>query len=73
VEGLIKSELYQYAWDVIQNFMDLIEVSSSRAFVLAMEANECSGIWLHTEWRQEILLESIATAHVHTSKHSHIS
>jgi alpha,alpha-trehalase len=26
VEGLLKSELYDYAWDVLQNFMDFIQV-----------------------------------------------
>lgn len=28
LEGLLKSELYDYAWDLLQNFMDLIDVSS---------------------------------------------
>jgi alpha,alpha-trehalase len=27
LEGLLKSELYTYAWDVLQNFMDFIDVS----------------------------------------------
>ncbi|ORY35701.1 Six-hairpin glycosidase-like protein [Naematelia encephala] len=26
IEGLLKSQLYTYAWDVIQNFMDLVDV-----------------------------------------------
>lgn len=28
LEGLLKSELYDYAWDLLQNFMDLIDVSA---------------------------------------------
>lgn len=29
IEGLLKSELYDYAWDVLQNFMDFIQASLS--------------------------------------------
>lgn len=30
LEGLLASELNNYAWNLLQNFMDMVEVSSSR-------------------------------------------
>ena len=41
LQGLLKSELYLYAYDLITNFMDLIEVSHT--FRSPVHAISCTG------------------------------
>lgn len=50
MEGLLHSELYNYAWDLLSNMMDFIEVSGRPpgSDLVKLISNE--GVRLHSQW-----------------------
>jgi hypothetical protein len=56
LEGLLQSELYVYAWDLLQNFMDLIDVSTALGHVPGTA--DLAAVRLLAQWWKVSILAS---------------